>query len=836
MTQRIIFVGTVIALLAASYAHAATRNWDGDTSAAWATAGNWDTAPANDLTTDIANFNLATYGGNPVYAPNAGTISINGITIGSVNGAMTLTTANLSIGGSGISIANGAGTLTVSGTLTAGASQSWLNNSANLFSSSGSVGLGGSTLTVGGSGDTTLSGVVSGTGGRLTKDGAGILTLSGKNTFSSIVTVSAGTLRIVSGGAIHNSLNNNLSGALTVNGGVVEFDSWTYGTDTPFGQVWDPAGNIVVNGGTLRYVGAGNNSGARSLTIGASGAILESSTAGQTWTIAVADISSFASASGGLLTLTGIGNGQIYQIIPGSGGVTKSGNGTWTLSGANTYTGATTVNAGQLSLTGTINGSAITVSGGSFAESATGVIKGAQAFTLNSSGGATLGGTNTYSGNTTVTSGLLAITGSSGRVYNSGTAGTFTISSGATLQITGGAQAYAGLNNNKANAFVVNGTLICDNLNWDGSFGTMWYDKGNIVINGGTLKYTGTTANGYNDRAFTIGTSGATLESATAGELWTISASSYTLASTSGTLTLTGVGDGRIDKIIPGTGGVTKNGTGTWTLGGANTYAGTTTVSQGTLAYGVNNALSSGAVTVSGGTLDIKSYTDTVGAVTLSNGGVINGTSGILTGTSYAMQDGNVSATLAGSVALTKTTAGTVTLTATNTYTGATTINDGTLLVNGSIAAGSTITFNAGTLGGSGTIGGSVTVPAAGNLAPGSNGAGTLSIGGALTISALAGGKLYFQLDATADTSDKIAVTGGLTLGSGTLGFSDFDFTNLGGMKGGTYTLITSGGISGTLQSNDLSGSISGQSARLQIDGNSLELVIIPSGTLIIIE
>jgi hypothetical protein len=117
-------------------AWAATRNWDGDTSAVWATADNWNTLPANSLVTDIANFNLAgPYSGSGVpYNPNAGTVSIAGITIGALNGAMTMDSANLSIGASGISVASGAGTLTLnSGTTTLGYAQTWANASANAF-------------------------------------------------------------------------------------------------------------------------------------------------------------------------------------------------------------------------------------------------------------------------------------------------------------------------------------------------------------------------------------------------------------------------------------------------------------------------------------------------------------------------------------------------------------------------------------------------------------------------------------------------------------------------------------------------------------------------------
>src|SRR5207249_3235496 len=52
---------------------------------------------------------------------------------------------------------------------------------------------------------------------------------------------------------------------------------------------------------------------------------------------------------------------------------------------------------------------------------------------------------------------------------------------------------------------------------------------------------------------------------------------------------------------------VTKSGTGTWTLSGANTYTGTTTISGGTLVMGSPTALGSSAVTLSGGaTLGVR--------------------------------------------------------------------------------------------------------------------------------------------------------------------------------------------------------------------------------------
>jgi fibronectin-binding autotransporter adhesin len=150
---------------------------------------------------------------------------------------------------------------------------------------------------------------------------------------------------------------------------------------------------------------------------------------------------------------------------------------------------------------------------------------------------------------------------------------------------------------------------------------------------------------------------------------------------------------------------ITKVGAGTLTLSNTNTYTGLTDVQAGRILYGINNALGSGAVQVSGGTLDVSSFSDSVGAVTLTSG-TIAGTSGVLTGSSYDVRGGAVTAILGGSgIGLTKSTAGTVTLGGVNTYSGVTTVSAGTLKVDGSIAASSGVGVAGGaTLGGSGAV------------------------------------------------------------------------------------------------------------------------------------
>jgi autotransporter-associated beta strand protein len=226
-----------------------------------------------------------------------------------------------------------------------------------------------------------------------------------------------------------------------------------------------------------------------------------------------------------------------------------------------------------------------------------------------------------------------------------------------------------------------------------------------------------------------------------------------------------------------------------------------------------------------------------------SGGGVLGG--GYTVSTTWQIGGLNTSSTFRGTiqngyngigaVSVTKVGSGTLTLTGTNYYTGATTVSAGTLLVNspGTLASGSAVTVNGGALGGTGTIGGSVTVAAGGSMAPGAS-AGTLSTG-SLNVSAMAdggSGKLNFELGADTASSDQIAVTGTLTIGSDVLGLDDFTFTNLGGLASGTYTLITTtAGISGTLDAGNLTGTIlTGFTGTLQTSGNNLELVV-SSGT-----
>ena len=173
-----------------------------------------------------------------------------------------------------------------------------LNNFAETIGSlagAGNVTLGTAILTTGDATSTTFSGVMSGTGG-LTKQGAGIFTLSGANTYTGATTINAGTLRVAGGAAI---------------------------ADTSAVTLANVAGATLDLNGTNETIGslAGGGAAGGNVTLGA-----------------------------GTLT-TGIANNTTYTgVISGSGGLTKQGTGIFTLSGNNTYTGATIINAGTLTL------------------------------------------------------------------------------------------------------------------------------------------------------------------------------------------------------------------------------------------------------------------------------------------------------------------------------------------------------------------------------------------------------------------------------------------------------------------------------------------------------
>ena len=197
----------LILFAAVHVVHPATLTWTGggasdDTSL----TANWGgAAPA---TGDLLHF-----AGSIRLTPNqVAALSIGSLTFDSGAGAFTLGGSTYTITTASGVVNNSANTETINNAITLGIAQTWSATSGNLVFG-GNIANGGFLLTIGGSSNTSASGIISGTGG-LTKTGTGTLTLSGVNTYTGSTTVSAGILNIQNGGGL-----GTTAGGTTVSSG-----------------------------------------------------------------------------------------------------------------------------------------------------------------------------------------------------------------------------------------------------------------------------------------------------------------------------------------------------------------------------------------------------------------------------------------------------------------------------------------------------------------------------------------------------------------------------------------------------------------------------------------
>jgi fibronectin-binding autotransporter adhesin len=549
----------------------------------------------------------------------------------------------------------------------------------------------------------------------------------------------------------------------------------------------------------------------------------------------------------------------IDSIIAGDDGLQKSGGGTLSLKGTNTYSGGLTIKAGTVRNFNTGTGgnflgtgsvtigddantgaaAALTFRGGNFTSTNPISVVGTGNANINISGwNQTLNGAITLSRNLNVVSSnpggsnltfgggvigtgnivlqsnantaansskILFQTGSidmTGSITNSGTGNTTTVGNiDTTISAVIGTNV-TGVTQNSANS-----RLILSGLN---TF------IGNISIAAGSL-HANLSNTTNNPSAGALGNAQAT------GRTMTI-ASGATLNFTAANVMGGGASTPKLKLIANG--GTIRN------TGNIFNMLGPVELNGGTLSsFGGGGLFPSftlnGEVTVGGSAVSTISTSGTNGQIGLLTAGTTFNVADAVSGS-----DLNVTGVLANFGnplnvgTLIKTGAGSMTLSGINTYTGATTVNAGALILSspGSTAAASAVTVNGGDLGGTGTVGGNVTVAEAGNLAPGIA-AGTLNITGNLDISAMASGagKLKFDLDALAGTNDSIVIGG--TLALGTLALDDLAVTNLGGLQAGTYTLMTSTGFTGTVDGSTAL-IATGFNGKLQMNGNHLELVV----------
>ncbi|MEY4387903.1 MAG: toxins and related Ca2+-binding domain, partial [Verrucomicrobiota bacterium] len=366
-----------------------------------------------------------------------------------------------------------------------------------------------------------------------------------------------------------------------------------------------------------------------------------------------------------------------------SSGLTKSGSGTLILSVSNTYAGPAVINAGSVqvgngSTTGTLSASAVTnnsalVFNHSDTVGMNSEITGSGSLSQISAGGVQLGGSNSYTGLTLVTNGFVfprnplafgstatgTVATNAGQIYidqNIDVAAEPLTLGGAALRKGGGG----------VSALGGGITLVANSIfNVDG---------------GATLNLT---------NAAGVSGSGNSLE-------------------------LTGPGNGSTaGPTSLGTGGITKTGSGTWTLGANNNYTGLTTLSAGTLrivdtTVGNPASFTANQVTLGGGTLTATTNISFVGG---NVGFSVTGTTG-----GFGVESGAtlvISNDISGSGTLAKSGPGTLVLAGPNTFSGtlrvdstSTTANDGALRITTSnaIASAASPIYSGNNNGGSSTL------------------------------------------------------------------------------------------------------------------------------------
>ncbi|EBB4458254.1 fibronectin-binding autotransporter adhesin ShdA [Salmonella enterica] len=313
-----------------------------------------------------------------------------------------------------------------------------------------------------------------------------------------------------------------------------------------------------------------------------------------------------------------VGEGELENTLFGSGSLVKTGTGELTLSGDNSYSGATTISDGTLIAanvnalgSGDIDNSGVLQVGEGELKN---TLSGSGSLVKTGTGELTLNGDNDYSGGTTIDDGTLtadhADSLGTGAIANSGVLQVGegelenTLSGSGSLVKTGtGELTLSGDNTYSGGTTITGGTLTADHAD---SLGTGAIDNSGVLQVGegelentlsgaGSLVKTGTgelTLSGDNSYSGGTTISGGTLTADHADSLG------------SGDIDNSGVlqvGEGELKNTLSGSGSLVKTGTGELTLSGDNnTYFGDTTIAGGTLIAANVNALGSGNIDNSG--------------------------------------------------------------------------------------------------------------------------------------------------------------------------------------------------------------------------------------------
>ena len=632
--------------------------------------------------------------------------------------------------------------------------------------------------------EVTFTNGLSSSGGTLTKLGAGTLTLAGANTYDGTTTISAGKLVIQGTKTGTGNIAVGDSAALTVfttgtqvtpatltvgTGSTLEFENvsstttpplaagtvsvggpisininsgplapgssypllgWTSGSAPPvsLGILNGFIGNLSTNGNRIQlnvtataYKWTGNNNDAwdlvtpnnwqqngGSVVFAGGGPVLFDDTAATNQVTIDALVQP--------TTVIVSNNSIAYHLISsggnnlaGSAGLTKQGSGSLTLAGgANTYTGITTISGGTLSVGALANGGTASDIGSSGSSASNLVLD---------------GGTLQYTG-TGASSDRSFTLGINGGAIDASGSGALSLSNPGSLNYTGGGA---------PRSFALTGTSMDDNILVasiadNGGATTLtksgpgkWVLTGSNTYSGGTMIADGTLQAGAGGTSGSLGSGSVTNN----GRL---------IFNRSDNLTNNGA--------ISGNGSLVKDGAGTLILPTDNSYAGGTTISNGTLQLGVNGGT---------GKLNANGAITNYGALVFNNFG------------SFALLG-----PISGTGSLTKSGFGSLTLAGANTYTGSNIVNGGTLLVNSDNHAIATLvntTTPQSGLGGTGTLYGPVTLKQGAALSPGGVGSiGTLTVNNDMS---LTGGNLNVKVNKSLSQSNDFVVVTGLLTNSG---------------------------------------------------------------------
>ena len=686
--------------------------------------------------------------------------------------------------------------------------------------------------------------------GVVVQSGAGTLTLLGDNTYGSGTTINAGTIQVGNGGTtgsigtgpvtdngalvLNRADSVTLSNAITGTGSFVKSGPASLTLTAPNSYF----GDTFVNGGKLLFQSTKSGTGNITITNGTALGVTETAMqitpgvltlgTGAGCTLEFNNVTNTTTApiAAGTISLSGtntiiINSGafsvnQSYPLFSWSSGsapVVRLGS----VSGAvgnlsiSNQTVFLNITATALTWSGSNNGSWDTTTTNNWMQNGSPVVF-ANGFPIRFDD--TAPGTRTVSINAlvqptaiTVSNNASSYSIASSIVNNIAGSTGLTKEGGGTLVLSGGLNTYTGVTS-------INGGILSVGVLASGGsasdIGAANNSAANLVLNGGTLQFTGQGASVA--RSFTLGTNGGTIDAPGSGLI--VTGSINITNSGSRTLTLTGTGTGNTlagalsDSSIGGVTSLTKSGAGTWVLTGANTHSGGTLIANGTLqvgAGGATGALGTGNITNNGAlvfnrtdhALHVPGVVSGIGSVTklgsgdvtldgenTYTGGTAINAGYLLVGKLYA--DGPVTnnGTLAfagsgsftlngiisGAGSVQQDGFGTVTLNGNNTYTGDTVINDGPLFINGSNAAAQTLVediFPSSMLGGTGTLSGPVTLQAARTtLAPGASigSVGTLTINNDLFI----GGNVAIDVNKSLSQSNDLVVVSGLLVNTGT--------------------------------------------------------------------